>query len=1209
MYVVLPVGLLALLATGVVYFRLMQGPVSLKFLVDPVQRGIAAELPGFHPSIDDVVVALKNTGGLEFRLRNLKVADGDGDLVIAAPYAATQLSRVALMSMQAVPVRVELIEPQLFLSYSRVGGLKLQFSPVGEAGRKRSGSIGAGTLRAPAPKVAQRPAGDVGNAAAGGPDSSAPFEQIDLVRFLRQFSHRDRSGSQASSNLQSFGLRDATVVLDHEGIVSRWRVEQFAIDLAHAGNQTRMAGLARVSSQAGPWTFKFRTHESDASQILKLHVSVNGLFPRTLGNVFPQLSLLKPLDVPVSGNAQFFLSENGKLESGDLAVALGQGRIHLPTLARTPIEIDGGELGVEYHGPEQRIDLKPSTLRWGESSLTLEGLAKAKAVETKQSESAQEWVFDVRAKQGVMTVSEFGIPPMAIDAWQAKGSVLPSAGNVKLASFRMVVGGGELTAAGEIDTASNSPGIGIEGRMNAMPIGTLAALWPRAVAPVARDFFGQSVLKGAVRTGSLKIQSGRFLRDVQSQAPAVRRLALAIELADVVMRPSKKYPPVQMARALVRLENDALEVAVPKSHVVLSDKETLGLKSGRFTAVNIDRLGAVGEIAFQVDSNVGPAVDLLRHATPEILTNSAVPLEKVSGKINGDIRLSFPLDQEVVATDVKFGGKMRLSDGRVKRVFGNYDISGATIDFDLSHNSLNASGEVLLNGVLAKVNWQRFLNASQDRQPPLRMTAKLDDADRKQLDLDFGDALRGVTPVEFTINPASASQGLVHMRADLTGADLVIDGIAWRKKPGRSAFLEADLVGRNGNALKLENLKLAGDSMAIAGTVDVNENNEIVAYDFPDFSLDVVTRLSVRGSRDAKKIWKVDARGRTYDGRSFFRAMFSVGRLADRSHKPLPKYGGVDLTARIDTVLGFSDVALRDVSMNVSKRAGKLTALKLRGTLDGGEPLAAEYRKDRGNHRLLLADSTDAGKLFKLIGFYPNVVGGRARLQVNLDGRGPAEKTGILWVEKFRILGDPIVTEVVSNAGTSDPSKKQDRRKRTVVRQVFDFDNMRAPFSVGHGQFVLEDAYMKGPLIGATLRGKVDYNRKHLNIGGTYIPLHGLNNAFGTIPLLGDLLSGPRKEGIFGMTFAIQGPMDRPQVLVNPFSFVAPGILREIFQLTPFDPRVKPVPQKPKSSKRSKQRVRASSSQAIGDGRNGSIRARGQAPSSTSVDGWSSRTR
>ena len=34
------------------------------------------------------------------------------------------------------------------------------------------------------------------------------------------------------------------------------------------------------------------------------------------------------------------------------------------------------------------------------------------------------------------------------------------------------------------------------------------------------------------------------------------------------------------------------------------------------------------------------------------------------------------------------------------------------------------------------------------------------------------------------------------------------------------------------------------------------------------------------------------------------------------------------------------------------------------------------------------------------------------------------------------------------------------------------------------------------------------------------------------------------------MTFAIQGPMDQPQVIVNPLAMLAPGIFRDIFQMT-----------------------------------------------------------
>ena len=134
------------------------------------------------------------------------------------------------------------------------------------------------------------------------------------------------------------------------------------------------------------------------------------------------------------------------------------------------------------------------------------------------------------------------------------------------------------------------------------------------------------------------------------------------------------------------------------------------------------------------------------------------------------------------------------------------------------------------------------------------------------------------------------------------------------------------------------------------------------------------------------------------------------------------------------------------LKLKLSKRGEKLAALELRGTLDGGKPLAVVLREEAGQPRKLLADSTDAGQAFKLIDFYPNIQGGRVRLEVNLDGKGPAEKTGTLWVENFRILGDPVVSEVFSGAESGSPRGRQ--RERKVVRQVFEFESMRVPFSV-----------------------------------------------------------------------------------------------------------------------------------------------------------------
>jgi hypothetical protein len=66
-------------------------------------------------------------------------------------------------------------------------------------------------------------------------------------------------------------------------------------------------------------------------------------------------------------------------------------------------------------------------------------------------------------------------------------------------------------------------------------------------------------------------------------------------------------------------------------------------------------------------------------------------------------------------------------------------------------------------------------------------------------------------------------------------------------------------------------------------------------------------------------------------------------------------------------------------------------------------------------------------------------------------------------------------------------------------------------------------------------------------ISGAFIPAFGLNNMPGAIPILGGLFGG-RNEGLFGVTYRLFGPLDGPQLTMNPISALAPGIFRKIFE-------------------------------------------------------------
>lgn len=136
---VVPLVVLTALALGLGYVRLRHGPVTLKVLARPIERGIAAELPGMTAKIDDVVVKLGDDGSLKFQLSNLRLREADGDPVASAPQAAVELSGAALRAGRIVPSRVEFIEPTVSLTLGDDGRLALSFAHVADDGQPGGG--------------------------------------------------------------------------------------------------------------------------------------------------------------------------------------------------------------------------------------------------------------------------------------------------------------------------------------------------------------------------------------------------------------------------------------------------------------------------------------------------------------------------------------------------------------------------------------------------------------------------------------------------------------------------------------------------------------------------------------------------------------------------------------------------------------------------------------------------------------------------------------------------------------------------------------------------------------------------------------------------------------------------------------------------------------------------------------------------------------
>jgi hypothetical protein len=389
------------------------------------------------------------------------------------------------------------------------------------------------------------------------------------------------------------------------------------------------------------------------------------------------------------------------------------------------------------------------------------------------------------------------------------------------------------------------------------------------------------------------------------------------------------------------------------------------------------------------------------------------------------------------------------------------------------------------------------------------------------------------------------------MEANLTGADIFLTAIGWRKPPGQKASVSLDLSQRTDNSLVCDNFVMTGDGLNVNGRLVFNDKRRIASFAFSEFSTNALTKLAITGELTPQNILKVQARGPSFDGRQFFHSLLLAGRIAENQPAPLKDEPGLDLAVEIDTVFGYYDTTVKSVAIDAKRRGGKLSYLDVTGRLNGEAPIAVHVEQKPGRPRMLISDATDAGSAFRLTGFYSAVRGGTMNLRVNLDGGGGADKEGALVVQHFYVVGDQVVGRVISQADRESARRKPDGRnasQQVSSGEPLTFDRMVVPFSVRSNQFVLHNAAINGPLLGTTMRGYVDFGHDTLDLSGNYIPLYGVNAVLGGVPILGDLLNGRNNEGMFGIPFAVRGKTSNPDVAVNPMGLLAPGFLRQAFE-------------------------------------------------------------
>jgi len=688
---------------------------------------------------------------------------------------------------------------------------------------------------------------------------------------------------------------------------------------------------------------------------------------------------------------------------------------------------------------------------------------------------------------------------------------------------------GGISILGSWKRSGDSPGLALALSATEMPASLLATLWPSFIAPGTIEWLRNNVKGGRVGPASLQVALPPEHLGPQGKDKVLPSYALSgtIPFADASFTPTPELPEVRGASGSVQLANATATVSLGSGEIAAGSYPALSGAGSLFVVPDLGGKDAIGDLTLRL---VGPADGLaaLSNAGPlSVAEDQGIAPSDLSGDAELSLVASIPLSKNASLLSVVPTFQLALSDFASAGKIQGRSITEADITLAGTPDDYRVKGKARLDGIEATVDMEA---GSGEGDSDVDLV--LDDAARKRLGADTGEYLSG--PV--TASVSRTEDGGEFISLDLTQARVRFPSLSWEKGPGVGAKAEFRMVETEGGR-DIRELSVMGEGFHAAGSLKIDADGNLANLDLSEVALRPGDDFSVKARSNGGGL-DVTVAGEQLDARGLVRTLKESESGSQGDMLPM------QLTVDLDRVKGENDIVAHMVKGSVDVRAGRLRDLKLTASVGSG---ALEWTiAEDGQTRTQVVTSGDAGAVLQFADLYARVRGGRLVLQM----RGPPggeTAAGEVLIHDFRIVEEAKLADAVRPV-TRSGTRAREEIFADIDTNDIGFAKLRIPFRMSKGVVAIDEAYLRGPILGATASGTINLTDSKIALSGTFIPAFGINNLAGSIPIVGQILGGGHNGGLVGVTFKLYGPLSDPVSEMNLMSAIAPGIFRKIFE-------------------------------------------------------------
>jgi Protein of unknown function len=1103
---------------GGLWWRLGAGPINLEMATPWLAAAIEQNI-GHGNTVEVGGTQIERAGRIRIavRIRDIIVRDRDHAIVASAPKAEVKLSGTALLMGRLRAESLNLVDAELAVRITPEGYVTVS---AGETAKPLATGVASKKEAGIAPTFPRQIPGAAvpgASAAQSAPAATAPDSaQSGLLAGLDWLDSLSLTGLDGQ-NLNEIGLKNGSLVIDDQQRGNKWSFENITLSLRRPSG----GGVALSVGEEGSHSWSLRVVVGPpANGVRSVDIRADKVSTTNILLALRMKDLTYSADLPITGELKGELGRDGLPTYFRGKITAGAGNIIDSDTPDYPMAIDSAEVNVEWDSG-RRVLVAPFKIISGPNRVTL--LAHLEP----PNDSIADWQLGFSGGTIVLAAIDPEQPPLIFNRIAIGLRFDTDKKRVLLTQADVSNGEIGIAGTGSVDY-SGEPRLTLGFAGTPMSAQALKRMWPILIVPEVREWVIERIERGSLQRIEVGVNSP--VRNLSRRGPPIPDDGLSVNIvgSGVTLHPVDTLPSVRDADLKAHVTGRTATVTIGQAAADTPAGRKLNISDFLFEVPDMAPKPAPARVKFRIDGPVPAAAEILASDRLSEFSGTLIDPNSSKGTVSAVITLGMPIKRELTKADTTYAISADLGGFAADKLVMNQKLEADKLKVIANNSGYQVKGDVKINGQAATLDYRKPNEGDAD----IKLLATLDDASRARLGFDLGSAVSGNIPIKLVGKIGGPDRdSRMGIEADLTA--LKLDNIlpGWVKVPGKSSRAVFSVVQKQ-QSTRLEDIVVDGGGVSIKGSLEVDQNGDLINANFPTYSPSEGDKTSLKAERGSDGVVKVTMRGDVFDGRGFLKSAIS-GKEGDPKSKTRNVDFDVDL--KLGAVAGYSGEALRSVDSKLSRRNGIIRNFALTGKLGRDTPLTADLRGRAQGREVIYLETSDAGAFFRFTDTYSKMVGGQLQLAMDPPTVEPSAKEGLINVRDFAVKGEDSLDRAAAGG-------------QPGVSNGVTFSRVRAEFTRQNGQLTIREGVVKGPTIGGTIEGSIDYPGNQVRMSGTLVPMYGLNNMFGQIPIVGLFLGGGSNEGLIGVTYEVVGTPSAPVLRVNPISAMAPGVLRKIFE-------------------------------------------------------------